>query len=401
MVGILRNFLARKSAPGILLCVATFLAILFENSFLEPFYDEFKNLPVIFKFGDFVIDKSLLLWINDGLMAIFFLLIGLEIKREILEGHLSSRDQIVLPAIAAFGGLVCPALIYTYINWNNPQTIDGWAIPAATDIAFALGVMIILGDRVPASLKVCLVAIAIIDDLAAIIIIALFYTAETSILSLTLAFIGLCLAFAMNRRGVTKLGPYMVLGLFIWACVLKSGVHATLAGVALGLIIPLKAKDETGHSPLIKLEHALHPWVALMIVPIFAFSNAGISFEGLGWDTFTHPITLGIMAGLFIGKQFGVMAFTYIASMLKLCRLPEGVSWLQFYGLALLTGIGFTMSLFIGTLAFTDPYLLYSVRFGVLAGSLLSGVLGVSVLLYASRKNKPTVETEIRPETST
>ncbi|MEM9469800.1 MAG: Na+/H+ antiporter NhaA, partial [Pseudomonadota bacterium] len=342
--------------------------------------------PVVFQAGVFIIDKPLLLWINDGLMAIFFLLIGLEIKRELMEGHLSSIDRAVLPAVAAIGGLCVPAIIYAYINWHDPVAISGWAIPAATDIAFALGILMILGDRIPTSLKVCLVAIAIIDDLAAVIIIAIFYTAEISTQSLILAGIGLAIAAFMNWRKVTNLGPYIVIGLFIWACVLKSGVHATLAGVALGLLIPLNAKNEDGKSPLKVMEHALHPWVAFAVIPIFAFSNAGISFEGITLETFLQPVTLGIILGLFVGKQVGVMVITWIACTLKLCRLPDGVTWPQFYGMALLTGIGFTMSLFIGTLAFTDMSLATPVRLGVLTGSFLSAVTGLAVLLLTTRK---------------
>lgn len=382
------RFFESKSAPGILLCLAAILAMVIENSPYHGLYDGFKNIPVVFQAGNFLIDKPLLLWINDGLMAIFFLLIGLEIKRELIEGHLSKRDQVILPALAALGGLAVPAIIYSYINWGNDITIQGWAIPAATDIAFALGVLILLGDRIPASLKVCLVAIAIIDDLAAIIIIALFYTAETSLLSLGLAGIGLLIAFIMNRRGVTKLGPYIILGFFIWACVLKSGVHATLAGVALGLLIPLKTKDNPDRSPLKQLEHTLHPFVAFMVLPVFAFANAGVSLSGLSFETFMQPITLGIMLGLFFGKQIGVMGITFLATSLKLCKLPEGVSWLQFYGMALLTGIGFTMSLFIGTLAFSDVEYASAVRLGVLGGSILSGVAGVIILLLSTKKEK-------------
>lgn len=382
------RFFQSKSAPGILLCVAALLAMAIENSPYSNLYDGFKSIPVVVQAGTFLIDKPLLLWINDGLMAIFFLLIGLEIKRELMEGHLSRRDQVILPAVAALGGLAMPAIIYAYINWNDPITLQGWAIPAATDIAFALGVLILLGDRIPASLKVCLVAIAILDDLAAIIIIALFYTAETSLLSLGLASIGLLIVYVMNRRGVTNLGPYILMGFIIWACVLKSGVHATLAGVALGLLIPLKGKDEAGGSPLKHLEHTLHPFVSFAVLPIFAFANAGVSLAGLTLDTFMQPITLGIMLGLFLGKQIGVMSLTFLAVSMKICRLPEGVTWLQFYGMALLTGIGFTMSLFIGTLAFDNIEYASAVRLGVLSGSFLSGVAGVTMLLLCNAHKK-------------
>ena len=380
------NIIHSKTAPGILLCLAALAALIFANTPLMAAYSGFKEIPVVFQAGNFIIDKPLLLWINDGLMAIFFLLIGLEIKRELVEGHLSSVDKAILPAIAAVGGLAVPAMIYAYINWNDPVAISGWAIPAATDIAFALGILMILGDRIPPALKVCLVAIAIIDDLAAVVIIALFYTAEISTQSLVLAGIGLAIVAFMNWRKVTSIGPYAIVGLFVWACVLKSGVHATLAGVALGLLIPIKTKNEKGESPLKIMEHALHPWVAFLVIPIFAFANAGISFAGITLATFLQPITLGIMLGLFVGKQVGVMAITWIACMLKICRLPDNVTWAQFYGMALLTGIGFTMSLFIGTLAFTDMALATPVRLGVLSGSFLSAVAGITVLLLTTRK---------------
>jgi NhaA family Na+:H+ antiporter len=385
-MSIISHILHSKTAPGILLCFATIAALIFANTSWDVHYELFKSVPVMLQVGAFEIDKPLLLWINDGLMAIFFLLVGLEIKRELLIGHLSSKEKAILPAIAAVGGLAVPALIYAYINWNDAIAINGWAIPAATDIAFALGILMILGDRIPVALKVCLVAIAIIDDLAAVVIIALFYTAEISMNSLVLAAIGLSIAAFMNWRKVTNLGPYIVVGLFIWACVLKSGVHATLAGVALGLLIPLNSKNEDGKSPLIVMEHALHPWVAFGVIPIFAFANAGISFSGITVQTFLEPVTLGIMLGLFLGKQAGVMAITWLACALKICRLPEGVTWPQYYGMALLTGIGFTMSLFIGTLAFTDVEMATPVRLGVLSGSILSAVSGILILLLTTKK---------------
>jgi Na+:H+ antiporter, NhaA family len=389
---LLTNFLHSKAAPGILLCFAAVFALVCANTPLESVYAGFKNTPVVLQVGAFIIDKPLLLWINDGLMAIFFLLVGLEIKRELIEGHLSSRDKAILPAIAAVGGLVFPALIYFLINRHDPASLNGWAIPAATDIAFALGILMILGDRVPVALKVCLVAIAIIDDLAAVIIIALFYTTEISMQSLALALMGLVFAGIMNWRRVTRIGPYVIIGFFIWACVLKSGVHATLAGVALGLLIPLKDKNQEGKAPLKIIEYALHSWVAFGVIPIFAFANSGISFSGITPETFLQPVTLGIMLGLFMGKQIGVMAITWAACKLRLCRLPQGVTWLQYYGMALLTGIGFTMSLFIGTLAFTDVSIATPVRLGVLSGSFVSALAGVIVLLYATRTGQETRE---------
>lgn len=386
MLRFITAFFQSKLAPGILLIAATMLALIMENTSLYTLYGQIKGTPVSLQIGGFAIDKPLLLWINDGLMAIFFLLVGLEIKREVLKGHLSKPSQLSLPLVAALGGVVVPALVYTFFNFGNAETIDGWAIPAATDIAFALGVLMLLGNRVPNALKVCLVAIAIIDDLAAIIIIALFYTADTSLSALGLAAVGLACAFALNRLGVTRLGPYAMIGLFIWACVLKSGVHATLAGVALGLIIPLRIKDEYGNSPLKVMEHALHPWVVFGVIPLFAFVNAGLSFKGISIDTFKDPITMGIMCGLFFGKQAGVFLFTYIAKTLHICKLPNGVSWMHFYGLSLLTGIGFTMSLFIGTLAFDHIENITAVRLGVLTGSLLSAFAGIAVLLYAHKR---------------
>ncbi len=382
------KFFASKTAPGILLCLSAMLALIVANTEYNQYYQLFKNIPVVFQAGDFIIDKPLLLWINDGLMAIFFLVVGLEIKREFIEGHLSSHKKAILPAIGAMGGFVVPAAIYAFINWDNPAALKGWAIPAATDIAFALGVVLMLGSRVPSALKVCLVAIAIIDDLLAVIIIAIFYTAEISMQSLLFAGIGILIVALMNRCKVVNLGPYVVVGLLIWASVLKSGVHATLAGVALGLLIPLKLKNKDGNSPLKVLEHTLHPWVAFGVIPLFAFANSGIPLKGITYQTFLEPITLGIMLGLFFGKQIGVMAITALASRFKLTHLPEGVSWPQFYGMAVLTGIGFTMSLFIGTLAFTDVTFAMPVRLGVLAGSFLAAVVGLAILLFTTKPHK-------------
>lgn len=372
--------------PGILLCIATLLALVMENSVFYGVYDRIKDTPMVLQIGNFAIDKPILLWINDGLMAIFFLFIGLEIKREILQGHLSDRKQLTLPVVAAFGGVAVPSLIYAFINWHNPDGLQGWAIPAATDIAFSLGILMMFGNRIPSSLKICLVAIAIIDDLIAILIIALFYTAETSLFALSLAGIGLLIAFLFNKRGITKLGTYCILGLFIWACVLKSGVHATLAGVALGFIIPLNIRNKYGESPLMVMEKALYPWVSFAILPIFAFVNAGVPISNITIDTFTNPVTLGIISGLFIGKQVGIMGLTILATKLKLCRLPDSVTWLQYYGMALLMGVGFTMSLFIGNLAFSDISYSSAVRIGVLSASFLSAICGASVLFIANKK---------------
>jgi NhaA family Na+:H+ antiporter len=382
----IKNFFSLEASAGILLFIAAVLAIMIENSAFRNFYDYLLNTPVVIQIGNFAINKPLLLWINDGLMAIFFLLVGLEIKREMLEGQLSSKEQFILPLIAAFGGLVAPALIYAYFNWGDASAISGWAIPAATDIAFALGVIMLLGKRVPSSLKVCLVAIAIIDDLAAIIIIALFYTKSLSLISLGFAFLAIIALYIMNKKGVTKIAPYMVVGILLWACVLKSGVHATLAGVVIALFIPLRAKNELGKSPAHSLEHGLHPWVAYAILPIFAFANAGVSLKGLSLEMLLHPITIGIAAGLFFGKQIGIMLLTAMCVFMKISKLPKNVNWGQYYAMTLLTGIGFTMSLFIGTLAFDNIDNQTFVRLGVIIGSLLSGISGYILLRITCKK---------------
>lgn len=384
-IKMIKEFFKLEAAGGILLGITAILAIAIVNSSFQYLYDLFLSTPVIVQIGTFAIDKPLLLWINDGLMVIFFLMIGLEVKREVLSGQLSTKDQVVLPIFAALGGLALPAAIYAYFNWGT-SNISGWAIPAATDIAFALGVITLLGKRVPESLKICLVAIAIIDDLAAIIIIALFYTKALSLLSLGLGSLSLIVLYIMNRRGVTRIAPYMLVGIFLWACVLKSGVHATLAGVVIAFFIPLRAKNELGKSPSISLEHGLHPWVAYSILPIFAFANAGVSLKGLSLDMLLHPITLGIAFGLFFGKQIGIMAVTALCVITKICKLPKGVKWSQYYAMSLITGIGFTMSLFIGTLAFDSLDNQTFVRLGVITGSLLSGITGYLLLRLTCKK---------------
>ncbi len=386
----LQEFIAQETSAGIVLFFAAVLAMVAVNSAFNPYYIAFLNIPVEVQFGALEIAKPLSLWINDGLMAIFFFLVGLEVKRELLEGQLSSVEQASLPAIAAVGGMAIPAAIFAWINWDMPQNLGGWAIPAATDIAFALGVLALLGKHAPVSLKILLLAIAIIDDIGAIIIIALFYTAEVSSMSLMLAGIGTVVLFAMNRLGVTRVAPYILVGTFLWVCVLKSGVHATLAGVIAALAIPLNARD--GTSPLKHLEHILHPWTAFMVLPIFAFANAGVSLSGLQPSDLLAPLALGIAAGLVIGKQLGVFGFMFIATKLGVVKRPEGVSWMQLYGLACLTGIGFTMSLFIGNLAFTDPSQIETVKLGVITGSLVSGVLGYCLLRFGSRSGSSEVE---------
>ena len=383
MIGAIREFLRLEAAAGIILFFAAVLALLADNSPLAPFYEALLSTPARISVGAVALDKPLLLWINDGLMTIFFLLVGLEIKREIADGELSNPAQVVLPAVAALGGMAAPAAIYALVNLGDPAALRGWAIPAATDIAFALGVLSLLGRRVPIAIKVFLTAVAIFDDLGAIIVIAVFYTADLSWLSLAIAGGALVLLAALNLAGVTRLAPYMIVGLALWVCVLKSGVHATLAGVVLAAAIPLRALDEETRSPLRHLEERLHPWVAYLILPLFGFANAGVSFAGVSWGALGHPVTLGIILGLFVGKQVGIFGACWLAVRLGVARLPEGTDWLALYAVAILCGIGFTMSLFIGALAFDDPGHAASLRIGVLAGSLISAIAGIAIMRVA------------------
>lgn len=393
MVEVLRSkfqaFFQHSAAGGIVLMAAAALALILDNSPFRSFYDALLNTPVAIQIGALAIDKPALLWINDGLMAIFFFLVGLEIKREIVEGRLSSIQSATLPVVAAIGGMIVPALIFVAVNSSDPTALRGWAIPAATDIAFALGVLALLGSRVPIALKVMLVAIAIIDDLGAIVIIALFFTSELSISVLAFAAAGIAILAYLNHRGVTSLAPYLVTGVIIWVCVLKSGVHATLAGVIVALFIPLKTDDLEERPPLKAVEYGLAPWVAFGVMPIFAFANAGVSLQGLSFDDFFSGIPLGIALGLFLGKQIGIMTFIWAGVRLGIARLPKGVTWSQAYGVAALAGIGFTMSLFIGTLAFSDPEHAAAVRIGVLSGSTASALLGFLVLRQVLPRTDP------------
>lgn len=382
IVNKIQDFLRYETSAGFVLMFIALLALVANNSPLSGAYSSFLSTPVEVQFGSFEIAKPLLLWINDGLMAIFFFLVGLEIKREVLEGELSSFDKASLPIFAAIGGIVAPALVYVYFNISDPVLIQGWAIPAATDIAFALGILALVGSRVPVSLKILLLAVAIIDDLIAIIIIALFYTQDLSLVALGYGGIGIAGLIAINRMGVMRITPYALIGLFIWACVLKSGVHATLAGVVTALAIPLKSKDPSDSSPLHRAEHGLHIWVAFLILPLFAFANAGVSLNGITFNDVLAPLPLGIALGLFLGKQIGVFAFSWIAVKLGFAKLPSDANWCQLYGIACLTGVGFTMSLFIGTLAFEGDETLNAVRLGVLMGSIASGVLGYVLLRF-------------------
>jgi Na+:H+ antiporter, NhaA family len=382
----IREFLRHEAAGGIVLLAAAALAFILTNSPLAGHYLQFFDLHLTVKLGDVGLDKSLGHWINDGLMAIFFFLVGLEIKRELIEGELSSPRQAALPAIAAIGGMAAPAAVYFLFNAQTPETLDGWAIPAATDIAFAMGVVSLLGNRVPESLKIFLLALAIIDDLGAIIIIAIFYTADLSPQALGLASIGIAVLIAMNRMKVQSLAAYVLVGLYVWACVLESGVHATLAGSVVGLCVPLRSPLGDEHSLAKRCIHALHPWVAFAIMPAFAFANAGVSLAGLAWETVAAPVTLGVALGLFIGKQAGVMAAIKLARLCRIARLPEGAGWSETYGVAVLTGIGFTMSLFIGSLAFPGADHIVEMRLGVIGGSILSAVAGLLVLTMATRR---------------
>jgi NhaA family Na+:H+ antiporter len=386
-IDLMREFHKLESASGLLLIGATVAALLLANiPDANRLYEGLLGLHLTVTLGGMGVDKPLQLWINDALIVFFFMLVGLELKREVVEGQLSRPDQVALPILAAAGGLVVPALIYWAINGSFEDRRNGWAIPTATDIAFALAVLSILGNRVPVALRIFLATIAIVDDLAAIIIIAVFYNSDLSVLSLSLAGAGVVALAALNRARVMRLAPYMLIALFIWLCVLKSGVHATLTGVVVAAFVPLRSGDDA--SPARHLEHTLHPWVAFAVLPVFAFANAGVSFVDLGLDSLSGGVTVGVALGLFVGKQCGVFGMVVLARLLRIARLPAGTTWGQVYGVALLCGIGFTMSLFIGSLAFEygNIDLLGEVKLGVLAGSLLSAAAGLLVLNLALPK---------------
>jgi len=380
------EFLKLESAGGLLLVAVAVLALICSNTALRPAYDALLNIPVEARFGSFAIAKPLLLWINDGLMAIFFLLVGLEVKREVIEGELSTPAQVVLPVVAGLGGMITPALIYVVLNRNDGPALSGWAIPTATDIAFALGVLSLLGKRVPVSLQIFLTALAIADDLGAIVIIALFYTAELSVAMLYLAAGAIAVLIALNRLKVTRLAPYIIVGVFLWIFVLKSGVHATLAGVAIAFAVPLKTVYNAGHAPLHRREHTLHPWGPFGTLPIFAFANAGVSFAGVTLGVLAQPLPLGIAIGLLAGKLVGVCGASAILIRMGAAKLPDGASWSQLIGVGALCGVGFTMSLFIGSLAFEGPEYFTPLRLGVIVGSTLSGVTGYLLLRFASAR---------------
>ena len=377
----LKTFLKLESASGILLMIAAAAAMAVANSPVQALYQALFEVPVEVRIGALQIAKPLLLWINDGLMAVFFLLVGLEIKREVLEGNLSDPSQIALPAIAAVGGMLLPAGIYAFCNWSDPIAIRGWAIPAATDIAFALGVLALVGRGVPVGLKVFLLTLAILDDFGAIAIIAVAYTDQLSTGSLAMAAVAIAVLALLNRCRVLSIAPYILVGVVLWVAVLKSGVHATLAGVALAFFIPMKGQDEDD-SPLRRLEHDLHPAVAFGIVPLFAFANAGVSLEGVTLASAFAPVPLGIAAGLFVGKTVGVFGFAWASIRLGIGRLPEGASWASLFGVAMLCGIGFTMSLFIASLALDQggPAYEAATRIGILGGSMVSAICGYLLL---------------------
>jgi len=382
----IHTFLKRESSAGILLIFITIFALILQNSGLSEMYNNFLHTHVEVRFGNLQIAKPLLLWVNDGLMAVFFFLIGLEVKREVMEGHLSSLSQVALPGIAAVGGMVVPALVFVAFNQGDAFAMKGWAIPTATDIAFALGVLSLLGTKAPLSLKIFLLALAIIDDLGAIIIIVLFYTTELSTTSIVIASVALSILFIMNRLGVANKAAYIVVGIILWVSVLKSGVHATLAGVALAFMIPLNSKDEDGKSfsMLKEMEHGLHYWVAFLILPLFAFVNAGVDLRGISIEEMFNPVSMGIMLGLFLGKQLGVFGFSWAAIKLGLAKLPEGSNWQQLYGVSILTGIGFTMSLFVDSLAYNDTQIYhYADKLAILLGSFLSGIVGYLVIKFS------------------
>ena len=386
----IRAFFNLEASGGIVLALAAIAAMIIANTSLNTWYESFIHAPVAIQIGSFSIAKDAHHWINDGLMAVFFFLVGLELKREVLIGELSNVKQIILPAGAALGGMIMPAIVYLFFNYNEPEFWRGWAIPAATDIAFALGILSLLGNRVPNSLKVFLVSIAIFDDIGAIIIIALFYTNDLSLGSLAIA--GLCLPFLylLNRRNVTSITPYLLIGVIMWVAVLKSGIHATLAGVVLALFIPLFDRTDPEHSPLEELEHDLQNTVSYGILPLFAFANAGISLKGAGFGELFHSVPLGIAAGLFIGKQLGVMMMCWLIFKLGISTMPKGMNFKQIYGAALLCGVGFTMSLFIGGLAFAGETPLFDERLGIIMGSIVSGIAGY-MMLKATLKDEVNV----------
>ena len=381
-----RWFFKLEAASGLVLLIAAILALIISNSNLSEIYFHSLEKYLFIGINEFGLKLSVHHWINDALMAIFFFFVTLEIKREFIQGELANIKQAMLPIIGAVGGMLIPALFYIVINWGNSETLNGWAIPSATDIAFSLGILSLLGSRVPVSLKVFLTALAIIDDLGAILIIAFFYSGDLSIPYLSLILLSYILLLILNKFSIKIFAPYLIIGLFMWFFTYKSGIHATIAGVLLASTIPHRVKDKD-FSLLLKLEHAISPYVAFMIMPLFAFANAGVSLEGLSFGSLLAPVPLGILCGLFFGKQIGVLLFSYVSIKFKFAEIPSNSNWLSIYGVSILTGIGFTMSLFVGNLAFIENVeYIDGVKIGVLSGSLLSTVFGYLILLISSRK---------------
>ncbi|MDD2155497.1 Na+/H+ antiporter NhaA [Glaesserella parasuis] len=389
MIQHIRKFLQLESASGILLLTFAMFAMLFANTPLKDLYFDFLSMPVSIQIGLFSIHKPLLMWVNDGFMAVFFVLIGLEVKREMMVGAISSYQRAIFPAIGALGGMIVPALVFTLINSDSPEFQQGWAIPMATDIAFALGVLGLLGKRVPFALKIFLLALAIIDDLGAIVVIAIFFSHELSTTALISAVIAITALIIMNRMRVTAICAYMVVGLILWASVLKSGVHATLAGVIIGFCVPLKGKN--GEEPLAHFEHILAPWCSFVILPLFAFSNAGVSLAGMSLSTLFSPLTMGVALGLLVGKTLGVFSFSFLAVKLGIAQLSEGINFKQIFAVSILCGIGFTMSMFLAGLAFgedeADGQFISLARLGILIGSGISAVLGYYLLKLCTMPN--------------
>ncbi len=387
-------FLRLESASGILLMLATALALVVANSFLEPLYHLLLNMPIQIHIGALDINKPLFHWINDGLMTVFFFLVGLELKREFLEGELSNRRNIILPGVGAVGGMLAPALIYLLINSGDPAALRGWAVPVATDIAFTLGVLTLLGSRVPISIKVFLTSLAILDDIGAILIIALFYTSDISTTALMVAGLCILVLILLNKLNYVSHSSYMLVGLVLWIALLKSGIHATLAGVILAVFIPMKSKKDPDVSPLKVLEHDLHSVVAFFILPVFAFANSGVILSGITAEQVFHSVPVGVALGLFLGKQIGIFTLCWLCIKLKVTALPKGMTWSGLYGASVLCGIGFTMSLFIGSLAFGEVHTAFDERLGIIVGSLASGVLGYAILRASLGPGEPVQKKE-------
>ncbi|MEK6747124.1 MAG: Na+/H+ antiporter NhaA [Pseudomonadota bacterium] len=385
----IRTFMETESASGIVMIICAVLALLMANSPFSHVYKDYIHLHITLGLGDKIISESLSHWVKDILMVFFFLIIGLELKREMCEGFLSKRDQIILPLLAALGGMVTPALIFFIFNYNNPETINGWAIPSATDIAFALAILSILGKNIPPAIKIFLLAVAIFDDLGAILIIVTFYNTGLAVIPLLLASLGIAAIVALNRANISSITPYILVGVFLWFCFYYSGIHTTLAGVIVGFAIPMRDKNDLHHSPLNNCMHFLHPWVSFMVLPIFAFTSAGVDLKGLSISSFLEPLPLGIALGLFFGKQIGIFGTSWLLIKTRLVGMPEATNWRHLYSVSVIAGIGFTMSLFIGMLAFTGEHLQEMVKVGVIAGSLLCVIWGSIVLRFIA--NKPAI----------